>query len=62
MDLASRDLYGGAMSMAVPSGMVDVSNFRTVPDNQEVFADDNDCSVIVEILESVSAQKHDALR
>ncbi|KAJ2776494.1 hypothetical protein H4R18_005643 [Coemansia javaensis] len=60
--LERRALYGGAMSMDLPAGMVDVSRFREVPDNQEVFADDGDRSVIVEILESVDVQGHDALR
>ncbi|KAJ2804443.1 hypothetical protein H4R20_002508 [Coemansia guatemalensis] len=58
-----RELYGGAMSMDVPKGMVDVSNFREVPDNQEVFADGTtDASVIIEILERVDEQQHKALR
>ncbi|KAJ2076466.1 hypothetical protein H4R24_005681 [Coemansia sp. RSA 988] len=58
-----RELYGGAMIMDVPKGMVDVSNFREVPDNQEVFADGTtDASVIIEILERVNEQQHKALR
>ncbi|KAJ1949004.1 hypothetical protein FBU59_001339 [Linderina macrospora] len=32
--------------------MVDISDFRQVPDNQEVFADTTDRSLIIEILES----------
>ncbi|KAJ2772172.1 hypothetical protein IWQ56_001498 [Coemansia nantahalensis] len=62
MDLSVRELYGGAVTMALPAGMVDVSDFREVPSHQEVFTDDHDCSVIVEVLEAVEEQKHDALR
>ncbi|KAJ2705753.1 hypothetical protein H4R19_005084 [Coemansia spiralis] len=62
MDLEERALYGGAISMALPAGMVDVSAFRTVPDHQEVYTDDYDRSVIVEVLEAVGVQGHDALR
>jgi len=48
----TRALYGGAMSVAVPCTFNDVSDFREVPDHQEVFADaERDASVIVEINE-----------
>ncbi|PIA12544.1 ran guanine nucleotide release factor-like protein, partial [Coemansia reversa NRRL 1564] len=61
--MEQRELYGGAMSMNVPKGMTDVSKFREVPDNQEVFADGTtDASVIIEILERVDEKKHEALR
>ncbi|KAJ2579684.1 hypothetical protein GGH95_002976 [Coemansia sp. RSA 1836] len=49
-----RDLFGGAMSIDLPTRMADISLLRQVPDHQEVFADaQTDESVIVEILESV---------
>ncbi|KAJ2870716.1 hypothetical protein GGH93_005367 [Coemansia aciculifera] len=49
-----RNLFGGAMSMAIPKDMTDISLLRQVPDHQEVFADaQTDTSIIVEILESV---------
>ncbi|KAI9477365.1 hypothetical protein LPJ78_001801 [Coemansia sp. RSA 989] len=58
-----QNLYGGAMCIDMPNGMADISNFREVPDNQEVFASTTtDQSVIVEILESVSQQKHEATK
>ncbi|KAG5478975.1 hypothetical protein CUR178_05557 [Leishmania enriettii] len=45
------DLYGGAMRICLPQTMTDVSAFRQVPDNQEVYADvDTGASVIVELL------------
>lgn len=50
-DLRQRDLFGGAMTMKIPSRLTDVSDFRPVPDNQEVFADgDTDQSIIIEIM------------
>ncbi|KMS94245.1 hypothetical protein BVRB_023350 [Beta vulgaris subsp. vulgaris] len=52
MNVIERNLYGGAMSVSVPSLCADIGQFRQVPDNQEVFADANsDQSVIVEINE-----------
>ncbi|CAG9574398.1 putative Ran-binding protein [Leishmania major strain Friedlin] len=45
------DLYGGAMRISLPQTMIDVSDFRQVPDNQEVYTDaDTGASVIVELL------------
>jgi hypothetical protein len=50
-----RDLFGGAMRCCMPARFVDVSTFRQVPDNQEVFSDEaTGQSVIIEILEFVS--------
>ncbi|ETV83660.1 hypothetical protein H257_04339 [Aphanomyces astaci] len=47
-----QDLYGGALSCEIPVGFADVSEFRQVPDNQEVFADAaTDRCIIVELLE-----------
>ncbi|KAI8870063.1 Mog1p/PsbP-like protein [Ramicandelaber brevisporus] len=47
-----RDLFGGAMTATIPVEFSDVSDFRQVPDNQEVFADPRtDQSIIIEILE-----------
>lgn len=47
-----RQLYGGAIVADVPARFLDISMFREVPDNQEVYADVNtDESVIVELLE-----------
>eukprot|EP01147_Barroeca_monosierra_P003524 gene3524-6142_t len=50
--LVARQLFGGAMSIEIPRRFVDVSQFREVPDNQEVFADGStDQSFIIELLE-----------
>jgi hypothetical protein len=45
-------LFGGAMQAQFPARLVDVSDFRPVPDHQEVFSDgSNDQSLVFEILE-----------
>ena len=47
-------LFGGAISAQLPARYVDISDFRPLPDNQEVWTDaDKDESVIVEIVERV---------
>ena len=50
-ELVARDLFGGALVMGMPGRFVDVSDFRPVPDNQEVcFTEqinvDNLCSFL----------------
>ena len=37
-ELVARDLFGGALVMGMPTRFVDVSDFRPVPDNQEVLS------------------------
>jgi hypothetical protein len=52
---SSRELFGGAFRCAIASSFEDISQFRDVPDNQEVFADaETDCSVTIEITEPPS--------
>ena len=52
-EIAERDLFGGAVVMACPARLTDVSDFRPVPDNQEVFADGSrDQSLVFEIVVS----------
>lgn len=52
--LMSRKLYGGYFEASVPERFVDVSNFRQVPDHQEIFHDyELDQVLIVDILEYV---------
>jgi hypothetical protein len=47
-----RDLFGGAFVADVLATFEDISQFRDMPDNQEVFADaTTDCSCQVEIAE-----------
>ncbi len=49
----TRELFGGALEISLPAQFVDISNFREVPDNQEIFADSarTDRSFIIELLE-----------
>ncbi|TDH64832.1 uncharacterized protein CCR75_000590 [Bremia lactucae] len=50
--LMLRPLFGGSLSCDVPESFADVSTFRQVPDNQEVFANAaTDQCVIVELLQ-----------
>ncbi|KAF9922187.1 hypothetical protein FBU30_007721 [Linnemannia zychae] len=47
-----QELYGGAITINLPSKFGNISHIREVPDHQEVFVNvDEDQSVIVEILE-----------
>ncbi|KAJ2873221.1 hypothetical protein FB639_004238 [Coemansia asiatica] len=56
------ELFGGAIHMDVPSSLVDVSQFREIPDHQEVYASKtSDQNLIVEILEPVEQKNHEAL-
>lgn len=46
------DLYGGAAVCLIPEGWTDASQFRQVPDNQEVYLETNGRgSLIIEILQ-----------
>jgi hypothetical protein len=48
----AKPLFGGAMAISLPGPYSDVSAFRQVPDNQEVFSDvDSGASFIVELVE-----------
>ncbi|GLD96994.1 hypothetical protein PINS_up005677 [Pythium insidiosum] len=52
MAMRPRELFGGALSCAIPDGFADVSSFRQVPDNQEVFANaTTDQCIIIELLQ-----------
>jgi len=47
-----KDLFGGALTCFLPNDAVDVSQFRTIPDHQEVFCHkDTDQSIMIDILE-----------
>eukprot|EP00037_Helgoeca_nana_P000073 m.20034 g.20034 ORF g.20034 m.20034 type:complete len:207 (-) comp10103_c1_seq1:9-629(-) len=60
MEFVQRHLFGGAVTVQIQRRFVDVSQFRQVPDNQEVFADAlTDQSVIVEVLELEAGQPDD---
>lgn len=52
-------LYGGAITTTLPEGAIDVSDFRQIPDTQEVFLLEKssglDQSIIIDLLERVEA-------
>lgn len=52
-------LYGGAISAELPKDAIDVSDFRQIPDTQEVFLLEKpnglDQSIIIDLLERVEA-------
>ncbi|ORZ03191.1 hypothetical protein BCR43DRAFT_482893 [Syncephalastrum racemosum] len=57
MNLKSRNLYGGAIVCPVKDTFADASEFRQIPDNQEVFVDtETQQSLVVELLEQVEAE------
>lgn len=52
-ELKSRPLFGDAIRIHIPERFVDISDFRPIPDHQEVFADANvDQSFIIDIMVS----------
>ncbi|CED85598.1 RAN guanine nucleotide release factor [Phaffia rhodozyma] len=54
----SYPLFGGALSIDLPAGLLDASDIRQVPDTQEVFlAHDSELSYIIEILEAVESDE-----
>jgi len=61
-ELAERDLFGGAITMACPTRLTDVSDFRPVPDSQEIFADgSSDQSLVFEIVVSFQIAQYNML-
>lgn len=59
-----QPVFGGAIQVEIPGGMLDASEFRQVPDNQEVFVVGDaglsllgpEDSLIVELMEMVEPQ------
>ncbi|KAF2704244.1 Mog1p/PsbP-like protein [Pleomassaria siparia CBS 279.74] len=63
MSFASTPLYGGAITVDLPTGFIDASNIRQVPDHQEVWLDNNGYSSLVfEILQRVDKTDEEALQ
>ncbi|KAI5123277.1 hypothetical protein M0805_009299 [Coniferiporia weirii] len=50
---SQRGLFGGAITIELPSTFIDASTLRQVPDTQEVFISPSDVSFVIEILERV---------
>jgi hypothetical protein len=56
-----RQLFGGAVEMSIPDRFQDISEFRQIPDSQEVFTDANeDQSSIVEFVEHYDVSNQEA--
>lgn len=60
----TRELFGGALTALVPTSFADASQFRQVPDTQEVFVDDGPAeeSLIFDILEKLSDADDQAIK
>ncbi|KAK6587878.1 hypothetical protein RS030_81313 [Cryptosporidium xiaoi] len=55
MEFKQVVLYGGAILLHIPKDFDDISKIRDVPDNQEVFVDNNsECSIIIELLDETN--------
>lgn len=53
---STRELFGGAITVTLPSSLVDASDLRQIPDTQEVFlSPSSGVSIIFEVLERVAA-------
>ncbi|RDX48357.1 Mog1p/PsbP-like protein [Polyporus arcularius HHB13444] len=53
---ANKELFGGTITATLPTSLIDASDFRQVPDTQEVFISrDSGVSIVVEVLQSVDA-------
>ncbi|CAD6906010.1 unnamed protein product [Tilletia controversa] len=62
---SSRPLFGGSIVADLPASWKDVSDFRQVPDNQEVFVSpdtdpNGEASLIVEVLQKVDQTELEA--
>ncbi|ODV63948.1 Ran GTPase-binding protein MOG1 [Ascoidea rubescens DSM 1968] len=63
MEYKLQQLYGGAIESVIPGGLLDASNFRQVPDTQEVFVNNNNSllqkedNLIIDLLEPVQVGK-----
>lgn len=62
MAVQNTKLYGGGLSADIPTGFIDASEFREVPDTQEVFVHQTvDDSIVIDLLECVEEDGDDAV-
>ena len=60
--MATTELYGGAITAAIPAGFVDASMFREIPDTQEVYVSQTvDDSILVDLMEAVEGSSGDEI-
>ena len=50
-EIAVRQFYGGAIQGSLAEDFKDVSDLRPVPDHQEVYMNDSEVSIIIELLD-----------
>lgn len=73
VDFERVDLYGGAITSKIPSGLIDASQLRQIPDTQEVFLNptenttdytelNKDDSIIVDLMEGIDGDDTEAIR
>jgi hypothetical protein len=46
-----QPIFGGAITCYIPTGFIDISQIREVPDNQEIYVDDVERMLSIEIME-----------
>ncbi|VDO73853.1 unnamed protein product [Schistosoma mattheei] len=58
--MQSHPLFDGAFQCLLPTNVVDASDLRQIPDNQEVFVHPSTSqSITIDILEYVDASNHE---
>lgn len=58
--MSTKELYGGAIVAAIPTGFIDASMFREIPDTQEVYVSQSvDDSLVVDLMEAVQGSNSD---
>ncbi|QPG74795.1 hypothetical protein FOA43_002129 [Brettanomyces nanus] len=67
MHFQSKSLYGGAITVDLPEGLIDASTFRQIPDTQEVYVchdskvlSKND-AIIIDLMERVDCSDDSAI-
>ena len=61
--MRNANLFGGAISINLPYNLIDASEIRDVPDNQEVFIHGiTDQSIMIDIMEMVTKPNLEAIR
>jgi len=62
-EFTKRQLFGGAIEVEIPEIFIDASQFRPVPDSQEVFvpnSGDTNISIVIDILQRLDLPDVDA--
>ena len=54
-----RKFYGGAIHGHLPATFTDISDYRPVPDHQEVYMNEHEASIIIELLDLNTEEAED---